>query len=99
MQCECGGHYYPVCNNCESQRWISIEKELPKIKEDEISDDVLVIDDDKNMYVAYLKFYPVTNYRKKEEYFWHERSTGCGCCSCDIEVTHWMPLPRLPDKS
>lgn len=78
--------------------WISVEKELPKINEDKPSDDVLVIDNDKNMYVAYLRFYCVTNYRKKEEYLWHERSTGCGCCSQDINVTHWMPLPNPPEE-
>jgi hypothetical protein len=76
--------------------WINVEDKLPNTKENGESEDFLILLDDGKMYVGYLKFYGITNYREKEEYFWHERSTGCGCCSSDLDATHWMPLPQPP---
>jgi len=41
-------------------------------------------------------YYPISGYRKKEEYSWTENATGCGCCGGGLTITHWMPLPKLP---
>jgi hypothetical protein len=81
------------------QRWISVNDRLPDIKDISInseSEDVLVLSSDGNMYVAYLNFYPISGYRTEEQYSWSDRSTGCGCCSESIDVTHWIPLPPPP---
>jgi len=28
----------------------------------------------------------------------YAKDNGCGCCSHEIEATHWMPLPAPPKK-
>lgn len=80
-------------------KWISVKDENPEINEKTLnSSDVLVFDSSGTQYVGYLIFYPIAGYRKKEEYKWSDRSTGCGCCSENLDVTHWMPLPESPEK-
>jgi hypothetical protein len=79
--------------------WIKVEDRLPEIKDkskNSESKDVLILDSDNTIYVGYLNYYPIEGYRKKEEYIWRDRSTGCGCCSTNLTPTHWMTLPELP---
>jgi hypothetical protein len=79
--------------------WIDVENNLPDLEHKTIcsqSEDVLVLDYDGTMYVAYLTFYPCVGYSKIECLSWSNRSTGCGCCERDLNPTHWMSLPKSP---
>jgi|GEM_PF-1666975 len=85
-------------------KWISVKDTLPNLKDESkihnsVSPDVLVVESDEQMYVAYLSFYAIAGYRKKEVYRWSEISTGCGRCGRNLNPTHWMPLPELPKDS
>jgi hypothetical protein len=84
--------------NSQWVRWIRVEDRLPDLRKDNTSDDVLICDSCDEMYVARLNYYPIDRRRTEEKYTWTENSTGCGCCSCDIDVTHWIPLPEPPKK-
>ncbi len=81
--------------------WINVKDKLPDIKEhigvDIEYQDVLVLDSDQQMYVAYLTKRGISGFRTVEQYSWEERSTGCGCCAKPLTPTHWMPLPELPN--
>ena len=81
-------------------KWICALDKLPEIKDKtqrcSKSENVIVLDSSGIMYVAYLNYYGISGHRKEEEYSWSEVSTGCGCCSTSLEVTHWMPLPSFP---
>ncbi len=79
--------------------WIKCSERIPEIEyKNNTSKDVLIIDSDGPIYVAYLTYYPLIGYRLKEEYLYTERSTGCGCCSERLNPTHWMPLPKPPKE-
>jgi hypothetical protein len=82
--------------------WISVKDRLPDIKDktknSSVSEDVLTIDSDGLMFVAYLNYYGISEYRTKEECSWSEQSTGCGCCSEALDITHWMSLPQPPKE-
>ena len=64
--------------------WIKCSDRLPEIedktKSSSTSDDVLIIESCGQMYVAYLQFYGITGFRKKEEIIWRVCSLTCGCC-------------------
>lgn len=83
--------------------WIDVKKEKPPrvVKDNKDESNyvlyyVLVVDEQGDMYVANMTHYPISDHRKKEEYFWAENTTGCGCCLQNLAVTHWMPLPLAP---
>ena len=76
-------------------KWISVETP-PKLNDSNESEGVLVIENDGDMFVAHLNYYPVSGYRTEESYSWSENSTGCGCCGRHLEPTHWMQLPEKP---
>lgn len=85
-------------------KWINVYKELPKWKEkseiaDFDSEHVLILESDGSMYVGYLAKYEICEYRKEELYAWREVSTSCGCCARDLKPTHWMELPKPPEKN
>lgn len=76
--------------------WISVKDKLPEIiHENNTSSDVLVLEG-STMYVASIKFYPASGFRKNDEICWRENSTGCGCCSDKLDPDYWMPLPNPP---
>jgi hypothetical protein len=57
--------------------WISVKDSLPR------NDEHVLIFDGDLCYVAYTK-----NGGRS----WEENATGCGCCSTDINPTHWMSI-------
>jgi hypothetical protein len=81
--------------------WISVKDRLPEIRDktrsSSESQKVLILDSCGDMYVGYLNFYGISGNRKEECYSWYENSTGCGCCSENINATHWMSLPKPPE--
>lgn len=73
-----------------SSEWIKCSDRLPeKLPFFNYSDDVLFIDEQKVMYVG--------SYRSVKNQF-RENNNSCGCCWDAPTVTHWMPLPPLPEK-
>ena len=59
------------------------------------SDDVLILNQDGNCYVARFEL----RIREKKETYWLEQSSGCGCCADIMLPTHWMPIPAAPEKN
>jgi hypothetical protein len=64
--------------------WISVKDKLPV----EIEKDYLVTDGE-NIDVYWWK-----KLRTKEKWIWNDRDEFF-----DFNVTHWMPLPELPDET
>ena len=68
--------------------WISVKDRIPELGKDNLpSRDVLVLDDDGQMYVGYPTIYK-----------WMIQETGCGCCSITPNIIKWMELPETPIK-
>jgi|SRR6185436_6399604 len=63
-------------------KWISVEHGFPSH-----TDDVLVIDDRGRMAVSCY-------FKAKDIYVWEQRDDQIGLG----EITHWMPLPKKPEK-
>lgn len=84
----------------EQGDWISVEEKYPEVDREEMgySDDVLVYTDESKMFVAYLVCYKKCAHRTQETFHWRVQETGCGCCSYNPKVTHWMPLPKPPEE-
>lgn len=74
------------------QEWISVEERLPEIKEHHCSDTVLVYFADGSIGFDQLEencFGGVLFFCEKPSPFGEDEG---------LEVTHWMPLPSLPEK-
>ncbi len=71
-------------------KWISVDEDLPPIKDHHCSDDVLVFTSEGYVGISHLE----------------ENAFGGKIFSCersplgdrDVEVTHWMPLPSPPKE-
>lgn len=87
MQCECGGHYEPFCNRCEARRWISVVDKIP-----EFNKKVLAYDTQR-IYIAYRALENEYN----EHWVIGEQEDCIPYWAITSAVTHWMPLPKVPD--
>ena len=67
---------------------ISVDTKLPEIKET-TSDFVLVYEKGLGWHVGYYC-------KLNDQYYWELKETGSNAISVPYEVTHWMPLPKLP---
>lgn len=81
--------------------WISVKDERPLgLKEDDyesVSEDVLIYDKNLGILVGRL-IWECRFHDNKYEIEWCEKQSGCGCCSQDLEVTHWMKVPEPPEE-
>jgi len=62
--------------------WISVENSLPVFWKD-----VLVFDENGYIFVA-----------KHVRNNWTASSCYSDCCGCKLNVTHWQPLPEIPEE-
>lgn len=68
--------------------WISVKDQLPDLNSWVLSTD--------GKCVAFTHFL-YNDY--SEENYWQYFTSGCGCCDTDMpDVSHWMPLPKLPKE-
>ena len=88
MKCSCGRSGCMECGHCEclNTHWISVKEKLPPEMEGSIySDNILVIDEDNDYFIAVY----IPSGKTWNEYY--EAPYG------NIEeITHWMPLPKSP---
>lgn len=79
-------------NNPKSY-WISVDDDLPYNNQNDIhfgfTNYVLAIDEDKNIFIAFM--------RKDKNDKWVWSSDDDYDLSYRI-ITHWMPIPKLPDN-
>lgn len=76
--------------------WFSVKDKIPELINGKWSDNVLMIFESGIMVVGHLAFFPgyPTMYRcEKDHWCWFEESMK-GCKPCNVEPTHWMPLPN-----
>lgn len=66
--------------------WISVKDRLPE-KDDTYLVAVEIFDFDGRHLNAYIGFYDI-----------EDKDWTLDCCTLDYVVTHWMPLPRLPEE-
>jgi len=81
--------------------WISVKDSLPKWLQnpeffDFESEDVLIVEESGKMFVAYFCKYTKWELDVLNRSSWNERGTSCGCCTRELNPTHWMPLPAIP---
>ena len=73
-------------------QWISVEENLPCNNPNNIhfgfTNNVLVIDDNKNTFIAFMKKY------KDNEWIWDSTNNFVFLPL----ITHWMPIPELPKE-
>ena len=73
-------------------QWISVEDDLPCNNPNNIhfgfTNNVLVIDNNKNISIAFMKKY------KDNEWIWDSTNNFVFLPL----ITHWMPIPKLPKK-
>lgn len=71
--------------------WINVDEDLPCNHEELIhfgfTNNVLVIDDQQNTFIAFMKKY-------KDEWIWDSTNNFVFLPL----ITHWMPLPELPKE-
>lgn len=79
--------------------WISVKDRLPDLRKD-----VLVLDDQKDMWVCFRECFEndINPYRE----WWEFKTDNDNCCDCvcpsfgnrngERTITHWIPLPKLP---
>ena len=72
--------------------WISVDEDLPYNNPNNIhfgfTNKVFVIDDNKNIFIAYMKKY------KNNKWVWcSDENIGLSHI-----LTHWMPIPELPKE-
>lgn len=65
--------------------WISVKERLPEPEKE-----VIVLFKDKSIDIDFL-----TDDGEKNYYWW--KSDEAICCD-DDEITHWMPIPKLPKE-
>jgi len=101
---DCDSYACDECGHCkcEENKWISVKDKLPEEDEEGYSVTVL-ISDGKNISIGYYEF----EYFAKDDEdpclyssdCWHDDGIAITKCNGGYgEVTHWMPLPLLPNK-
>jgi hypothetical protein len=89
MQCQCGGHYQPVCDKCESTGWISTKDRLPTKEEC------------AKFFGWFLVFRQGHHRTELDRYDGHDidRQWESGWkYGWHMPITHWMPLPKNPKQ-
>lgn len=89
--CTCKGYYHDSENNCGTclkigckNLWISVKEKLPKNGEKVLAYAIK----DENLPCLDCNYFEAHHYDGR----WTENVD-----SCDIHVTHWMPLPEPPE--
>lgn len=70
-------------------QWVSVEEDLPCNNPNNIhfgfTNNILAIDDNKNIFIAYMKKY------KNKEWTWDSSDNP----DLSHHITHWMPMPNI----
>lgn len=66
--------------------WISVEDKLPALKQY-----VLALENNGDIYNVYIASREKAGGKNSEEWYWYDRFE-----SSRLDVTHWIPIPPLP---
>jgi sucrose-6-phosphate hydrolase SacC (GH32 family) len=75
--------------------WISVKERLPK-KDETSNGSILVVNMKRGSNSVFL-----AQYAESEECFLHtdpKVTVGILGDYCPVEITHWLPIPKLPKK-